>query len=69
MKKINKSKIPIFKNEDEEAEFQGSHDLTDYLDEFEEIEMTFIDNRKKTVNGKINSDSDKKNNSLTFKTL
>ncbi len=31
--------IPRFENEDEEREFWATHDLTDYLDQFEPIEM------------------------------
>lgn len=31
--------IPRFKNEDQEREFWASHDLTDYIDQFEEVEL------------------------------
>ncbi len=41
------SKIPIFKNEDEEAKFWDTHDVTDFLEETEEVEMKFTDDRKK----------------------
>lgn len=37
MKKNNK--IPKFKNEDEEREFWAKNSLTDYLDQFEPIDM------------------------------
>lgn len=33
------SKIPKFKNEDEERDFWANHDLTDYLDHFEPVEL------------------------------
>lgn len=33
------SKIPRFKNEDEERNFWATHDLTDYLDQFEPVEL------------------------------
>lgn len=36
-KKINK--IPKFKNEDEERDFWATHDLADYLDQFEPVEL------------------------------
>ena len=36
-KRVNK--IPRFKNEDEEREFWASHDLTDYIDQFEEVDL------------------------------
>lgn len=31
--------IPRFKNENEEREFWATHDLTDYIDQFEEVKM------------------------------
>ena len=34
------SKIPEFKNIEVEAEFWDTHDLTDFLDEFEEVEIS-----------------------------
>ncbi|MBI3955149.1 BrnA antitoxin family protein [Candidatus Gottesmanbacteria bacterium] len=40
MRKNKKIKqIPEFKNEDEEREFWATHDLTDYLDHFQPVEM------------------------------
>ncbi|MBU3979488.1 BrnA antitoxin family protein [Patescibacteria group bacterium] len=36
-----KNKIPKFKNEDEEREFWATHDTTDYLDNFEPIDLQF----------------------------
>ncbi|MBM3209616.1 hypothetical protein FJZ40_05020 [Candidatus Shapirobacteria bacterium] len=40
---MNKAKrrepIPKFKNEDEEQEFWATHDLTDYLDYFQPVEL------------------------------
>lgn len=33
------NKIPKFKNEDEEREFWATHDFTDYIDQFEEVEL------------------------------
>lgn len=37
-KKVSK-KLPKFKNEDEERKFWATHDLTNYLDQFEEVEL------------------------------
>ena len=31
--------MPKFKSEDEEREFWATHDLTDYLDQFERVEL------------------------------
>ncbi len=38
-------KIPQFKTEQEEANFGDSHDSTDFFDETEAVNMTFIDAR------------------------
>ncbi len=35
------NKIPRFKNEDEEREFWATHSLTDYIDQFEPVELDF----------------------------
>jgi len=40
MKKSN-NKLPNFKNEDEEREFWATHDFTDYLDQFKQVQMDF----------------------------
>jgi len=41
MGKNQNNLIPKFKSEDEEREFWATHDLTDYLDQFDSIEMDF----------------------------
>ena len=41
------SKIPKFKSEEEEAKFWDTHDLTNYLDEFEEVNEEIIITAKK----------------------
>lgn len=38
-------KIPQFKTEQEESDFWDSHDSTDFLDEAESVDMTFVDAR------------------------
>lgn len=38
-KKKAVNKIPKFKNEDEEREFWATHDLTDYVSQFKEVEL------------------------------
>lgn len=38
-KKKEVNKIPRFKNEDEEREFWATHDFTDYVDQFERVEL------------------------------
>ena len=45
MNKIKaKSRIPEFKNREEEAEFFDSHDMADYQDEFKTIKVRFAKN-------------------------
>lgn len=45
MKKINtKSRIPEFKNREEEALWWETHDLADYQDEFKTIKVRFAKN-------------------------
>ncbi|HRW08771.1 MAG TPA: CopG family antitoxin [Caldilineaceae bacterium] len=39
------SKLPIFVNEQEEAEFWDTHDSTEFLDETEPVETQFVDQR------------------------
>ena len=41
------SKIPKFKNEDEEAKFWANNSITDYMDEFEEVNEEIIITAKK----------------------
>jgi len=36
-----KNKIPKFKNEDEEREFWAAHDATEYLNNFEQVDLQF----------------------------
>lgn len=36
-----KNMIPKFKNEDEEREFWATHDVTDYLDSFKQVDLEF----------------------------
>ncbi len=40
------AKLPKFKSEQEEAAFWDNHDSTDFLDETEAVDVTFIDARK-----------------------
>lgn len=48
MKKMNKiktkSRIPEFKNREEEAKFFDSHDMADFQDEFKVIKVRFAKN-------------------------
>ncbi len=39
------SKIPQFASEQEEAEFWATHNATEFLDETEAVNMTFVDAR------------------------
>lgn len=45
MKKI--SKIPNFKSIEEEARFWDTHNITDYWDEMEEVDLIFVKEPKK----------------------
>ena len=40
--------LPKFKSEDEEREFWASHDLTDYLDSFEPVDLDLSELRPST---------------------
>ena len=40
------TKLPQFANEQEEAAFWDDHDSTEFLDETEPVNVTFIDVRK-----------------------
>jgi predicted DNA binding CopG/RHH family protein len=42
--KIEKSRIPVFVNHQEEAEFWDTHDITDYLDELKPVKLKFAKN-------------------------
>jgi predicted DNA binding CopG/RHH family protein len=42
--KQTKSRIPDFKNREEEAAFWDTHDLTDYWDEFKPVKVKFAKN-------------------------
>ena len=44
MTKTKKSRIPKFKNIQEEAEFWDTHDTTDYEDEFKPVKVKFAKN-------------------------
>lgn len=44
MKNKNKSRIPEFKNIEEEARFFETHSISDYLDEFKPIKVRFAKN-------------------------
>jgi len=49
MNKIKKIKtIPRFKNEDEEREFWATHDLADYFDHFQPVELDLSELRPST---------------------
>jgi len=42
--KIEKSRIPVFANRQEEADFWDTHDITDYLDELKPVKVKFAKN-------------------------
>ncbi len=39
------SKIPVFKDEEEESDFWDTHEITDYLGDTIKVDITFIDAR------------------------
>lgn len=41
MKKVVKSKIPDFKNYEEEANFWDTHDFTEFMDELKPVKVKF----------------------------
>ena len=53
------SKLPRFVSEQEEAEFWASHDSTEYLDDTEPVDVTFVDARppKKQISLRLDTDA------------
>ena len=51
------TRIPKFATRQEEAEFWDTHDLTDYLDELETVEVKFGDNLSGRVSIHLDADS------------
>ena len=51
------ARIPKFETRQEEAEFWDTHDLTDYLDELEDVEVKFGDNLSGRVSIHLDADS------------
>ena len=51
--------IPVFRSEQEEAEFWETHDSTDYLDDTEPAELTFVDARpqKRSISLRIDGET------------
>ncbi|MGA7732894.1 MAG: CopG family antitoxin [Chloroflexia bacterium] len=43
------TRIPKFRDEQEEADFWDTHSTTDFFDEIEEIELRIVDARPKTL--------------------
>lgn len=52
------SKLPRFASEQEEAEFWATHDSTEYLDDTEPVDVTFVDARppKKQISLRLDAD-------------
>lgn len=46
MKRSKISKIPEFKSRAEEAHFWDTHDITDFWNEMEEVDIEFVDDTK-----------------------
>ena len=53
------SKLPRFASEQEEAEFWATHDSTEYLDDTEPVDVTFVDARppKKQISLRLDADA------------
>lgn len=53
------SKIPQFASEQEEAEFWATHDATEFLNETEAVEVTFVDARppKKQISLRLDAET------------
>lgn len=49
MRQLKKSRIPVFKSIEEEAEWFDSHDLGDYQDEFKTVRVRFAKNLSEGV--------------------
>lgn len=52
-------KLPEFKTEGEEAEFWATHDSTDFLDDTEPVDVTFVDARppKKQISLRLDAET------------
>jgi len=52
------SKLPQFASEQEKAEFWATHDSTEYLDDTEPVDVTFVDARppKKQISLRLDAD-------------
>ena len=46
MARSKMSRVPEFKSRAEEAHFWDTHDITNYWDEMEEVEIEFVDDTK-----------------------
>lgn len=53
------SKLPQFASEQEEAEFWATHNSTQYLDDTEPVDVTFVDVRppKKQISLRLDADT------------
>jgi predicted DNA binding CopG/RHH family protein len=52
-------KLPEFKSEQEEAEFWATHDSTEFLDNTEPVDVTFVDARppKKQISLRLDAET------------
>lgn len=53
----NKSRIPEFKNREEEARWFETHSISDYMDEFRPIKARFAKNLSEGLNVRLDPDT------------
>lgn len=52
-----KSRIPTFKNKEEEAKFFETHDIADYMDEFTPVKASFSKNLSEGLHIRLDSET------------
>ena len=55
MTRKKKSRIPEFKNREEEAEWFDTHDMADYMDEFKPVKVRFAKNLSEGLHIRLDS--------------
>ena len=56
-RKVIKSRIPEFKNREEEAKFFDTHDMADFQDEFKTVKVRFAKNLSEGLNIRLDPET------------
>lgn len=57
IKNKQKSRIPTFKNYEEEANWWDTHSIADYMDEFKPVKVRFAENLSEGITMRFDTDS------------